>query len=173
MNLKIRAAETKDYGTILELVREAFSSTERGGQPEVNIVQSTWLLDASLPELELVAVDGDRVVGHILGARGQLEEHDVVGVAPLSVAPCHQRQGIGSSLMAELLRRAEAVHWPLVALLGDPGYYGPLGFEPASQYGIFYRQAGVHDPNFQLHRLSSFQRSLRGEFRFCWELPVD
>ena len=53
-------------------------------------------------------------------------------VAPLCVAPSRHGEGIGSSLMNDLIRRAEAAGWPLVLVLGDPRYYQRFGFRRAS-----------------------------------------
>jgi putative acetyltransferase len=74
--------------------------------------------------------------------------------------------------MMELLARAEAGHWPLVALLGDPGFYGRFGFEPSSMFDIHYPPAGADSPNFLIRRLPSFDPSLSGEVAYCWERPA-
>jgi putative acetyltransferase len=171
MGTTIRESKENDHEAILHLVKEAFSGSGRDGQSEVEIVEKTWSLVAQLPGLELVAADDQLVVGHILGARADLDGRAVVGVAPLSVSPSRQRSGIGSALMAELLHRAEAGDWSLAVVLGDPEYYGRFGFEAAGPNGIFYRPAGISNPHFQVRPLSRFAPSLRGEVSYCWELP--
>jgi putative acetyltransferase len=158
-----------DQAAILAAVREAFSRGGRDGQEEVDIVVSTWRLEAMLDGLELVAVDGDLVVGHALGAKGDLGGRAVVAVAPLAVIPSHQGRGVGSSLMTELIRRADAGRYALVALLGNPAYYKRFGFEPSGPLNISYPPVGVGDPHFQVRRLSAFEPSYSGVFRYCWE----
>jgi len=165
----IRPATPLDRDAILAVVREAFSRSGRDGQEEVDIVVSTWRLDAMLHGLELVAVEGDVVVGHALGARGDLGGRAVVAVAPLAVAPSHQGRGVGSQLMTELIRRADAGGYALVALLGNPAYYGRFGFEPSGPLNIFYPPVGAGDPHFQVRRLSAFDPMFSGEFTYCWE----
>ena len=96
-----------------------------------------------------------------------------VGIAPLAVTPSRQRQGIGAALMTELLDRADAHGWPLVVLLGSTEYYPRFGFEPAGSYGITYQPVGTDNPHFQVRRLSRYDPSYRGDFRYCWELPRD
>jgi putative acetyltransferase len=71
--------------------------------------------------------------------------------------------------MTELLSRADAAGYALVALLGNPRYYSRFGFEPSGPLNIFYLPAGVGDPHFQVRRLSAFDRSYSGEFTYCWE----
>jgi putative acetyltransferase len=94
-----------------------------------------------------------------------------VGVAPLSVWPDRHRQGIGTALMTELLGRAERAGTPLVVLLGSPAYYARFGFEPSGPSGISYPPVGRDDPHFQVRWLAGRDPTLRGAFRYCWELP--
>ncbi len=164
-----RTARPQDHEAILEVVREAFTSADRDGSEELDIVVSTWRLAATFPELELVAVEGDVVVGHVLAARGDLGGREVVAVAPLAVAPSHQGAGIGSALMEELLHRADAARLPLILLLGSHHYYGRFGFEPSGPLGITYRSVGEDNPHFQVRRLASYDPTYRGAFTYCWE----
>jgi len=165
----IRVAGPIDREAILAVVRQAFSRDGRDGQEEVDIVLDTWRLEATLDGLELVAVENDSVIGHLLAASGDLGGREVVAVAPLAVSPSHQGRGVGSALMTELLRRAEESRYPLVALLGNPAYYGRFGFEPSAPLNISYPPVGEGDPHFQVHRLSAFNPSYTGVFTYCWE----
>ena len=54
-------------------------------------------------------------------------------MGPLAVAPTHQRQGIGSALVSNGLEKLEADGVSQVYVLGDPAYYGRLGFLPRSR----------------------------------------
>src|SRR3954452_9572311 len=89
-----------------------------------------------LPALSLVAVDAGDVVGHVVCSRGFVDSAPVVGLGPISVRPDRQRCGVGHALMHAVLAAAEATGEPLVALLGDPAFYGRFGFVPASEAGI-------------------------------------
>jgi len=167
----IRPAGPGDREAILTIVRAAFSHGDRDGQEELDIVAKTWALDAVPDGLELIAVEGGVVVGHVLGARGDLDGREVVGVAPLAVAPSRQGAGIGSALMTDLLRRADDAGFALVALLGNPAYYGRFGFEPSGPLGIAYGPVGPNSPYFQVRRLARYDPSWRGDFTYCWEMP--
>ncbi|HEY7946431.1 MAG TPA: N-acetyltransferase [Acidimicrobiales bacterium] len=164
-----RTVTPADHDGILDVVREAFTSAERDAGEEIDIVVATWRLGAVFPELELVAVMGDVVIGHVMAARGDLGGREAVGVAPLAVAPSHQDVGTGTALMTELLHRADDARLPLIALLGDPGYYGRFGFEPSGPLGITYRPVGEGNPHFQVRRLSAYDPRYRGNFTYCWE----
>ena len=170
---RVRTAVPGDRDGILEVVRDAFSDEDRDGHEELDIVESTWALHAPPHELELVAVEDGAVVGHVLAAWGDLGGREVVAVAPLAVMPARQGAGIGSALMVELLRRAEAAKAPLVAVLGDPAYYGRFGFEPAGPLGISYPPVGEGDPHFQVRRFGGYDPSYRGDFGYCWEARPD
>lgn len=132
----------------------------------------TGALGASPDGLDVVAIDGAAIVGHVLGAVGDLGGEPALAVAPLCVAPFRQGEGIGSALMDELIRRAEAAGGPLVLLLGNPHYYQRFGFKPSGPFGIYYRPVGEGNPHFQVRPLSRFDPTLKGEFTYCWEEPA-
>jgi putative acetyltransferase len=118
----IRLTRPADRDAILGVVREAFPDPSRDDQEEVDIVLNTWLVNAAVFGLDLVAIEDGQVVGHVLGAYGSLDERRVVGVAPLAVVLNRHGEGIGSGLMNELLRQAEEIGEPLLVLLGLPTY---------------------------------------------------
>jgi putative acetyltransferase len=94
-----------------------------------------------------------------------------VGIAPLSVTPNRQNEGIGTALMTELLRRAEMAELPLVVLLGRPEYYVRFGFEPSGPLGISYPAVGADNPHFLVRRFARYDSTYLGQFTFCWEDP--
>jgi hypothetical protein len=61
----VRSTTASDKGTVLQVVRAAFSGPGHDGEVEVGIVGRTWELGASPGGLELVAVIEDVVVGHV------------------------------------------------------------------------------------------------------------
>jgi putative acetyltransferase len=94
---------------------------------------------AANPRVELVAVDADEIVGHILFSPVTLsaDRHfPAMGLAPMSVLPAHQRHGIGSALLRAGLECCRQLGQRAVFVLGHPEYYPRFGFVPASAYGI-------------------------------------
>jgi len=80
------------------------------------------------------------VVGHAL-LTTMTHEHGgsvrgLVGLAPLAVAPDLQRRGVGTALVREAIRQCKTNRVTALFVLGDPAFYGPLGFQPAAQHGF-------------------------------------
>ena len=71
----------------------------------------------------------------------------------------------GSALMHAVLGAADALGEPLVALLGDPGYYRRFGFELSTAYQITPPRP-EWQPHFQVRVLSGYQPRLRGMFTY-------
>lgn len=165
----IRSTELSDRDAVLAVVRAAFTADGHDPREELDVVTDTWSLDAAPANLDLVATEGDTVIGYVLAARGRLHDTEVLGIAPLAVSPARQRAGIGTALMTELMSRAEDDRWPLLLLLGDPRYYERFGFEPASQIGITYAALGGPDSHFQARRLAAYDPALQGTYTYCWE----
>jgi putative acetyltransferase len=57
-------------------------------------------------------------------------------LAPVSVLPRHQGNGIGGALISRGLEILATRGVDLVFLLGHPGYYPRFGFRPAVSYGF-------------------------------------
>lgn len=178
MTVAVRPSRDTDAALILDVVEDAFNSPEHHAKEEVDIVRSTWTACQPPRLLEFVAEDGRNVVGHVMAAPGTLgwtagpHSHQVLGIAPLSVATERQGQGIGSALMRAVIERADTEGVPLLVILGDPAYYGRFGFEAAWPLGLSYGPTGKHSPHFMARRLATYDTrpsGLRGEFRYCWE----
>ena len=96
MTVAIRPARPADAAGILAVVDDAFSfGGTRDASEELAIVEGTWSARRGRPLLELVADEDGAVVGHLQAAPGRLDGRAsaVAGVAPVCVAPAHQRRG--------------------------------------------------------------------------------
>ena len=63
-------------------------------------------------------------------------ELKLMGLAPMAVAPEHQRKGFGSALVKTGLEQCRQLNYTGVVVLGHPRYYPGFGFSPASGFGI-------------------------------------
>ena len=135
--------------------------------PEVRLVDELRASGAWIPALSLVAIGpGDDVTGHVLCTRGYVADVPVLALGPLGVRPDRQRAGVGSALMHAVLGAGDALGEPLVALLGDPGYYARFGFRLSREYQITPPVASWQ-PHFQVRLLTAYRPSARGMFRYA------
>lgn len=90
--------------------------------------------------ISLVAVNEDRIVGHILFTPVDLVSSgsavNVLGLGPMAVLPELQRRGIGSKLVEAGLRECSGVGCQAVVVIGHPEFYPRFGFRPARAFGL-------------------------------------
>lgn len=99
------------------------------------------LLQAPGIARSLVATIGSEVAGHIIFTTCSVAECNVKAalLGPLVVAPAWQRRGIGGALVRAGMQRMQNDDVVLVCVLGDPEYYGRLGFNPETRVAPPYR----------------------------------
>ena len=166
----IRKEETEDIAGIRLVNQRAF------GQPqEADIVDA--LRDACPEGLSFVAVEEDRIVGHVLFSPVTIHSPDGVvkgmGLAPMAVMPEHQRRGIGTKLVRAGLAALKESSCPFVIVLGHPEYYPRFGFVPASGRGLRCQWDGVPDAAFMVFILDEFaMRGVSGVARYRSEFDA-
>ena len=163
VNMTIRREQPGDESAISRVVEAAF------GQPsEARLVEALRASDCFIPEMSLVAEVDGRIVGHVMITTAWLQEGDerrpVANLAPLAVAPDRHRQGVGSTLMRDVIAVAEERGERVIVLQGHPAYYPRFGFEHSVPLGIHFdlpdwapSEAG------QVLRLSRYDPKLRGK----------
>ena len=121
--------------------REAVGRVNRlafGQDDEADLVER--LRRGDHPSIALVAEREDQVVGHILFTPVRIVsdsgEFAAIGLAPMSVLPEYQRQGIGKELVASGLETCRVLGHEIVIVLGHPEYYPRFGFVKAAPLGI-------------------------------------
>ncbi|MEL7158506.1 MAG: N-acetyltransferase, partial [Actinomycetota bacterium] len=145
----------------------AFGQDAAGREPdEAPLLDALRSCDGWLPTLSLVAEVDGQIVGHNVCTRGHVGDRPCVGLGPIGVLPDRQGQGIGSALMWAMIGAADATGEPLIALLGDPGYYARFGFVAAMELGV-----AAPDPAwgayFQALPLTNWAPELTGAFRYA------
>ncbi len=164
----IRRETARDADVIRAITTAAFASRRPPGRipPEARLIDELRAGPAWLPALSLVAATpAGEVIGHVLGTRGHVGQYPVLALGPRADRPDHQRHGAGSALRHAVLGAADALGEPLVALLGDPGYYCRFGFELSTVYQITPPRP-EWQPHFQVRVLSEYQPRLRGTFTY-------
>ena len=138
MNFQVRKAFESDRHAISEVVTAAFGDLQ--GQAIGKLITDLLADPSAQPSLSLVVTADDRVVGHILFSSAHIKHSQrifsSVILAPLSVHPDYQNQGIGGRLIKEGLQQLKAAGVELVFVLGHPGYYPQYGFSAAGIKGF-------------------------------------
>ena len=164
MEIKIRNEETGDIEQVRAIVRAAFPT-----DAESRLVDA--LRANGKATISLVAVDGDHVLGHILFSPVTTtppSDAKGIGLAPVSVRPDAQSQGIGSKLIREGLRLADELGFDYCVVLGGPKYYQRFGFEKASNFDM-RNEYGVDD-EFMIIRFS--ERGAAGLVQYAFEFAM-
>ncbi|MGE7955108.1 GNAT family N-acetyltransferase [Pseudomonas sp. NPDC089530] len=128
MSIQIRSEQPSDIGAIEAVTREAFLTAAHSSHTEHYIVNA--LREAGALSLSLVAERDGVVIGHGSVSPVTLSQGDRgwFGLAPVSVLPAYQGQGIGSLLIRQLLVQLKAQGAAGCVVLGEPDYYGRFGF---------------------------------------------
>lgn len=121
--------------------------------------------------MSLIAEINNEIVGHLLLSEAvvenQNEVYTVIVLAPIAVRPDFQKQGIGSSLIEEGVRRCKTFGYGLIFLIGHPSYYPRLGFQPARKFGLELQQFKVPDEVFMVYEVEEgMLQKIKGELKY-------
>jgi putative acetyltransferase len=166
----IRREQAGDEDAIRGVHLLAFARPDGPDEPpvEAKLVDDLRASADWIPQLSLVAVEAEAVVGHVVCTRARLGTAGapVLGLGPLGVTPARQGQGVGQALVHAVLAAADARDEPLVVLLGDPNYYRRFGFVAASTLGIEAPEPAWGE-HFQARPLATFDPARRGPFVYA------
>ncbi len=164
----IRQEEVKDYSKVFVMVEKAFQSAEHSDSNEHNLVEKLRKSEAFIPELSLVAEEDNEIIGHILFTKAKVGEHTLLALAPLSVLPQNQKQGIGKALIQKGHESAKELGYTHSIVLGSEIYYPKFGYKPASLYGI-KAPFDVPDMNFMAINLVDDAPKVEGILEYAKE----
>jgi len=140
MDITIRQENPGDYPAVAEMIKSAYKNVDYSDHREQFMVERLRSSGAFIPELSLVAEAGHKIVGHIMLTRivirNQQEAIVSLCLAPLSIAPEFQGQGVGTQLVTDAHRIAKELGYRSVTVLGHPKYYPRFGYEPMKKHGI-------------------------------------
>ena len=168
----IRQEHNKEFHSIYALVKAAFESAEHADGNEPDLVNALRKSDSYIPELSLVAEIDAKIVGHIMFTKLKIGNQVQLALAPLSVLPDYQKQGIGTALIQEGHTRARALGYEYSVVLGSEKYYPRTGYLPAKDYGIF-APFDVPDENFMACKLSENAPAVCGIVQYAKEFGID
>ena len=123
-DIEIRQSRDADMPSIDRLYPDAFPDEDL-----LPLVRHLVMQEPGI--LSLVAEADLSIAGHILFTTcGVTDSNQTVAMlAPLAVAPKWQRQGVGTALIRDGLKRLEQAGISQIYVLGDPAYYARTGFK--------------------------------------------
>jgi putative acetyltransferase len=157
----VRPERPNDLAAIRAVNQSAF-----GRQIEGKLVDA--LRAQGYARMSLVAEEEGQVVGHILFSDlaivGQRSTVAGLALAPLAVIPRCQRQGIGSALVREGLRRSVDQGHRIVLVVGHPAYYPRFNFSAQLAKALTSPYAG--DSFMALELVPGALQGVSGEVRY-------
>ena len=161
-HVRIREEQAADAPAVRGLHLAAFGDHGRVVADLVDGLRA----EARRDGLSLVAVDADRLVGHVLFTRSLLDAPrrlvDVQVLSPLAVLPGRQGEGTGAALVERGLQVLAGRGVPVVFLEGAPGYYTRLGFRPGDELGFRKPSLRIPDAAFLAVALSAHEPWMTG-----------
>lgn len=132
----IRQETEKDFDQVYRVVKDAFASAEYSDGDEQDLVVRLRKSAAFIPELSLVAEVEGKVVGHIMFTKLKAGDKTQLCLAPLSVLPAYQNQGIGGLLIKKGHDTAKNLDYEFSLVIGYPQYYSRFGYVDAGSFGF-------------------------------------
>lgn len=167
----IRKETAQDYDMVYAVVKEAFLHAEHTDGNEHNLVNMLRKGRAYIPELSLVAEINGQIAGHIMFTKAIVGTAAVLALAPLSVLPKFQRQGVGTALMLEGHKSARELGYGYAVVLGSEKYYPRAGYVPADVFGI-KAPFDVPRENFMALKLAENADNVHGVMRYAEEFGI-
>ena len=160
--MRVREEEKRDRDSVHALNVAAFETPA-----EANLVDA--LREQARPVLSLVAEEAAGIVGHVMfspvSLTGQADRR-IMGLAPMAVAPEHQRKGIGSALVRAGLERCRDLGFGAVVVLGHPSFYPRFGFQPAARFGVACEYDAPTEAFMLIELVPGYMRGATGTVQF-------
>ena len=168
---EIRKENKNDYNEVYNVIKKAFETAEHSDGNEQDLVVILRKSEAFIPELSLVAVEENKIVGYILFTKIKIKDNIELALAPLAVLPEYQRKGIGKKLIETGHNIAKNLGYHYSIVLGSENYYSKMGYILAIQYGI-KAPFQVPDENFMAIKLNDTNIEIKGTVEYAKEFEI-
>lgn len=162
LSLSIRQERISEYLEVEKVIEAAFKDMELSDQTEHQLVSKLRQSENFIPALSLVAVENEKIVGHILLTRITInnnhEQFESLSLAPVSVLPAYQKKGIGTKLINQAHETAKSLEFGSVILIGHEDYYPRFGYKKAEHFEI---QVPFEVPKINCMALELYPDSLK------------
>lgn len=169
--IKIRQENKNDYKEVYNVIKTAFKTAKESDGNEQDLVVDLRKSESFIPELSLVAVKDEKIVGYILFTKIKIGENEELALAPLGILPEYQRQGIGSKLVEHGHEIAKKLGYHYSIVLGSEKYYPRFGYIPAIQYEI-KAPFEVPSENFMAIKLNDANKEIKGTVKYAKEFGI-
>ena len=169
--VKIRQETKKDYEEVYKVVKIAFETAEHSDGNEQDLVVALRNSSNFIPELSLVAIKDNKIVGYILFTKIKIGEYEELALAPLGILPEYQKQGIGKKLIEKGHQIAKQLGYHFSIVLGSETYYHKSGYVSAIQYGI-KAPFEVPNENFMAIKLNDFDKEITRTVEYAKEFGI-
>ena len=125
----VRSESSNDIKAIEDVTLAAFTGLFSDNPTEHLIING--LREAGMLSLSLVAEQDGLVVGHVAFSPVLINKDNIgwYGLGPISVLPELQKQGIGSALIKDGLKKLRAMGAKGCVVEGSPDYYQRFGYK--------------------------------------------
>ncbi|MDU1892246.1 MAG: N-acetyltransferase [Dysgonomonas sp.] len=146
MILNIRPETEKDFSELYKLIQTAFETADVKDGDEQDFAEDLRNSQNYIPQLALVAEDGDKLMGQIMLTKTYViqpdgSKYEGLLIAPVSVLLEYRNMGVGSALIREGMKRGKEMGYKAVFLCGYPAYYHRFGFRSSASFSIKH----IHD----------------------------
>lgn len=127
--MNIRSSSAQELEAIRSLHLNAFGEPE--GPVIVSLVEAMLIDKSAEPRFSFVVENAGDILGHVIFSTVKIDQHPEIRASilcPLGIAGNHQKQGLGTRLIAHGLTALKQQNVEIVFVLGDPAYYSRCGF---------------------------------------------
>lgn len=172
-SILIRQEIAHDESNVFALVKEAFLTERHSDHKEQYLVDRLRGSSHFIPELSLVALLNDTVIGYILltlaGIKNKSQINTTLALAPVVVHPSYQMRGIGSSLINYAHKKAIEMDYESIVLVGHQDYYPKFGYELAKKFDIKFPFDVPEINSFVLELKKDALKEISGEVVYAKE----
>lgn len=138
--MTIRKNNDDEWVEIFALIKKAFEDVSYSNHDEHLLVERLMKSNIFIPDLSLVAIVNDIIVGYILLTEIKIIQKDIItpslSLAPLAVLPSYQGKGVGTALINAAHGIATEKQYGSIVVLGDEEYYPRFGYTTLSKYQL-------------------------------------
>ncbi|SOC45216.1 GNAT family N-acetyltransferase [Salinicoccus kekensis] len=134
--MEVRSIKVTEFNGVELLLRDSFTESEKGYQGEAELVKRIRAEKSYNPAFELVAVEAEQVLGHILMSEVSVDGIEGLALGPVAVRPGLDHLEVGTALIRGAEQTAADAGYTYISILGAPEFYGTPGYVPAADLGI-------------------------------------